>query len=93
MIIFRVTTGRSFTKFPTDKNGNLSQPIEFAHRNAESSFLRSSCIGGVARDPDFDLERLGGESNGEIHTPTTQTSQDIIQINEEKRDEAALEKR
>ncbi|KAJ2924655.1 hypothetical protein H1R20_g12424, partial [Candolleomyces eurysporus] len=94
MIIFRVTTGRSFTKFPTLKNGNLSHPIEFAHRTAESSFLRSSCPRGLAGSPEFDLERFGGESNGEIQTPTTaQTSQEIIQISEEKRVEETVEKK
>ena len=45
MIIFRVTTGRSFTKFPSPSqgaDGGLSNPIQFARQTAESSFLQST---------------------------------------------------
>ncbi|RXW11542.1 hypothetical protein EST38_g14312 [Candolleomyces aberdarensis] len=41
MIVFRVTTGRSFTKFPSGKDGVLSNPLQFADHAAESTFLQS----------------------------------------------------
>ncbi|RXW12434.1 hypothetical protein EST38_g13418 [Candolleomyces aberdarensis] len=59
MIIFRVTTGRSFTKFPTVKNGALNT-LQFAHHTAESSFLQSNFNHrelGRIQDPDTDAER------------------------------------
>jgi hypothetical protein len=57
MIIFRVTTGRSFTQFPTPKDGVLSNPIRFTHRTAESSFLQSTFDRECGRNPDSDTGR------------------------------------
>jgi hypothetical protein len=57
MIMFRVTTGRSFTRFPTPKDGVLSNPIQFAHQTAESSFLQSTFNREFGRNPDPDTER------------------------------------
>ncbi|KAJ2931236.1 hypothetical protein H1R20_g5888, partial [Candolleomyces eurysporus] len=63
MIIFRVTSGRSFTKFPSSKDGS---PLEFAHQGPEASFLQSgSNAGGNAqvyiveegRDASGDMEK------------------------------------
>jgi hypothetical protein len=57
MIIFRVTTGRSFTRFPTpNKDGVLSNPIQFAHQTAESSFLQSTFNRESGRNSDPDPE-------------------------------------
>ncbi|KAJ2912617.1 hypothetical protein MD484_g7797, partial [Candolleomyces efflorescens] len=46
MIIFRVTTGRSFTRFPKpntkDSGAPPDVPIQFAHHTAESSFFQST---------------------------------------------------
>ena len=79
MIIFRVTTGRSFTKFPTPKDGVLSNPIQFAHQTAESSFLQSTLNREFGRNPDPDPEQ---GLNGSVDEPA-QTS--IIHIAQEKR--------
>ncbi|KAJ2921895.1 hypothetical protein H1R20_g15197, partial [Candolleomyces eurysporus] len=57
MIIFRVTTGRSFTKFPSVKDGVLTNPIQFAHRTAESSFLQSTLNREFGRNRDYDTEQ------------------------------------
>ncbi|KAJ2923575.1 hypothetical protein H1R20_g13518, partial [Candolleomyces eurysporus] len=57
MIIFRVTTGRSFTKFPSAKDGVPTNPIQFARRPAESSFLQSTLKREFGRDGDVDTER------------------------------------
>ncbi|RXW25706.1 hypothetical protein EST38_g120 [Candolleomyces aberdarensis] len=57
MIIFRVTTGRSFTKFPSVKDGVLTNPIQFAHRTAESSFLQSTLDREFGRNGDADTEQ------------------------------------
>ncbi|RXW14582.1 hypothetical protein EST38_g11273 [Candolleomyces aberdarensis] len=81
MIIFRVTTGRSFTNFPTLKDGVLSNPIQFARRTAESSFLQSTLNRELGRNPDPDTER--GLNTGVDEPIQTQTS--IIQIAQEKR--------
>lgn len=75
MIIFRVTTGRSFTKLPTAKDGNVvSSPIQFA----EPSFLRSTLNREFGRNPDPDIERDGH----------TQTKASIIRIGLEKRNDS-----
>ena len=79
MIIFRVTTGRSFTKFPIPKDGVLSKPIQFAHRTAESSFLQSTLNRELRQNPELDTER---GLNGSIVEPT-ETS--MIYIAQEKR--------
>jgi hypothetical protein len=57
MIIFRVTTGRSFTKFPSMKDGALSDPLQFATRTAESSFLQSTLNRELRRNQDPDTEQ------------------------------------
>ncbi|KAJ2927948.1 hypothetical protein H1R20_g9146, partial [Candolleomyces eurysporus] len=42
MIIFRVTTGRSLTNFPSVKDGVLTDPVQFARRAAElNRYLQS----------------------------------------------------
>ncbi|RXW11708.1 hypothetical protein EST38_g14147 [Candolleomyces aberdarensis] len=47
-IIFRITTGRSWTKSPVGTNGALTNPIEFARSIAEeSSFMESSSGNGI----------------------------------------------
>jgi hypothetical protein len=83
MIIFRVTTGRSFTKFPTVKSGVLSRPIAFAHQTTESSFLESSLNRDEGRNIDSDAERG-------ISAQTAQKS--IIEISEEKGGDGDSEK-
>ncbi|KAJ2923528.1 hypothetical protein H1R20_g13566, partial [Candolleomyces eurysporus] len=94
MIIFRVTTGRSFIKFPSAKDDVLSNPIAFAHQTAESSFLQSSIntreMGG---NPEPDIERLAGDSIGAIPIPTTTQMSQIIQVGEEEREEVGGEKK
>ncbi|RXW13393.1 hypothetical protein EST38_g12463 [Candolleomyces aberdarensis] len=62
MIIFRVTTGRSFTKFPAIRDG-VTNEIQFAHQTAESSFLRSTLNRELGRNRDPDVER-GNASGG-----------------------------
>ncbi|KAJ2935475.1 hypothetical protein H1R20_g1623, partial [Candolleomyces eurysporus] len=81
MIIFRVTTGRSFTQFPSVKNGILSNPIVFAHQTAESSLLQPSFNHELGINPGPDAEQ-GVPS-------TTQTS--IIDTTEEKRGNGDVE--
>jgi hypothetical protein len=60
MIIFRVTTGRSFTKLPSVKDGVL-KPLQFAHPTAESSFLQSTLNHEIGRNRDPDSERVAYE--------------------------------
>ncbi|RXW14991.1 hypothetical protein EST38_g10862 [Candolleomyces aberdarensis] len=94
MIIFRVTTGRSFVKFPSAENGVISHPLKFAHRTAESSFLQSSFSRDFGRNASSDVERLGGEESDKAQiSPTTQTSQAASQIFEENRNEEGVEKK
>jgi hypothetical protein len=72
MIIFRVTTGRSFTRFPTPKDGVLSNPIQFVHQTAESSFLQSTLNREFGRNPDPDIERASNASVAETtHAPAS----------------------
>ncbi|RXW15620.1 hypothetical protein EST38_g10235 [Candolleomyces aberdarensis] len=94
MIIFRVTTGRSFVKFPSPKDAVLSNPIAFAHQTAKSSFLQSSInTRQICRNPEPDVERLGGDSIGAIPLgSTTQTSR-VIQGATEEREEVGGEKK
>jgi hypothetical protein len=81
MIIFRVTTGRSFTKFPTPKDGVLSNAIQFAHQTAESSFLQSTFNREFGRNPDPDTER---ELNlGVDESDWSQRS--VVHVGQEKR--------
>jgi len=84
MIIFRVTTGRSFTTFPSVKDGVLSNPIQFAHQTAESSFLQSTLNRELGRNRNPDTEQEVNESIGE----STQTRTSIIHIAQEKRDDS-----
>ena len=80
MIIFRVTTGRSFTQFPTPKDGVLSNPIQFTHRTAESSFLQSTFNREFGGNPDPDTERgLNPSVDG-----SGQSQPSIIHIDQEK---------
>ncbi|KAJ2932596.1 hypothetical protein H1R20_g4505, partial [Candolleomyces eurysporus] len=80
MIIFRVTTGRSFTNLPLAKNGVVTNPIQFAHRTAESSFLQSALNREFGRNHDADTEQ---GLNGGIGGPT-QTQMSIIHVAQEK---------
>ncbi|KAJ2913709.1 hypothetical protein MD484_g6701, partial [Candolleomyces efflorescens] len=61
MIIFRVTTGRSFTQFPTPKEGVVSNSLQFAHSTAESSFLQSTFNQGSEQSTDCDTEKGQGD--------------------------------
>ncbi|KAJ2921997.1 hypothetical protein H1R20_g15096, partial [Candolleomyces eurysporus] len=83
MIIFRVTTGRSFTRFPSAKNGVVTNPMQFAHRTAESSFLQSTLNREFDRNGGTDNEQGLNDSIGE---PTKQTS--IIHIAREDRNDS-----
>ncbi|KAJ2913703.1 hypothetical protein MD484_g6718, partial [Candolleomyces efflorescens] len=65
MIIFRVTTGRSFTRFPTQNDGRLSNPIQFAHQTAESSFLQSTLNREFGRNTE-----IGMNESADHSTPT-----------------------
>jgi hypothetical protein len=80
MIIFRVTTGRSFTKFPTPQDGGLSNPIQFARQTAESSFLQSTLNREFGRSLGPDTER--GLNASVDYSTRTQTS--IIDTEQEK---------
>jgi hypothetical protein len=81
MIIFRVTTGRSFTNFPTPNDDVLSKPIQFTHRTAESSFLQSTFNREFGRNPDPDTERGLNPSVDE----SGQSQPSVIHIGQEKR--------
>ena len=63
MIIFRVTTGRSWLKFPTVKDGAITNPINFAHQTAESSFLQTSMHQRFGRNVDVVEVERDQESN------------------------------
>ncbi|RXW20659.1 hypothetical protein EST38_g5173 [Candolleomyces aberdarensis] len=80
MIIFRITTGRSFTKFPSPKDGVPTNPIQFAHRTAESTILQSTLNRKFDRSRDADTEQELSASIGEL----TQTQSSIIHIAQEK---------
>ena len=80
MIIFRVTTGRSFTNFPTPKDGVPFNPIQFAHQTAESSFLQSTFNREFGRNPDPDTERGLNPSVNE----SGQRQPSVIFIDQEK---------
>jgi hypothetical protein len=81
MIIFRVTTGRSFTRFPTPKDGVPSNPIQFAHQTAESSFLQSTFNREFGRNPDSDTERGLNQSVDE----SVQSQPSIVHTGQERR--------
>lgn len=88
MIIFRVTTGRSFTNFPTSKDGGLStgkdsKPLQFAHQTAESSFLQSTLNQEFGRSLEPDTERgLNARVN-----ESGQSQPSVIHIEQEKRND------
>ncbi|KAJ2926497.1 hypothetical protein H1R20_g10594, partial [Candolleomyces eurysporus] len=89
MIIFRVTTGRSFTKFPSVKDGVVINPMQFAHRTAESSSLQSTLNREFGRNRDLDTEQGMSSSIGE----PSQTQTSIIHITQEKgNDDGDVEK-
>jgi hypothetical protein len=82
MIIFRVTTGRSFTRFPTPKDGVLSDPIQFCHQTAESSFLQTTFNREFAGgNPDPDTEKGTKPSVDEFHQSRTS----VVHAAQEKR--------
>jgi hypothetical protein len=83
MIIFRVTTGRSFTRFPNPKDGVLSNSIQFAHRTAEYSFLQSAFNREFGRNPDPDTERGLNMNVNE----SGQSQSLIVHIDQEKRND------
>ncbi|RXW15092.1 hypothetical protein EST38_g10762 [Candolleomyces aberdarensis] len=83
MIIFRVTTGRSFTKFPAVKDGAVSNPLEFAHQTAESCFLQSA----FNQDRDFNPERGNASSGGH-----RVEAEGIVYITQEQRGSGDVEK-
>ena len=62
MIIFRVTTGRSFTRFPTPKDGVLSNAIQFAQRTTESTFRQWTLNRELGQNPDPDTESASNPS-------------------------------
>ncbi|RXW21398.1 hypothetical protein EST38_g4456 [Candolleomyces aberdarensis] len=64
MIIFRVTTSRSFIRFPSVKDGILSNTIRFAHQTAESSFLQSTLDRKFGRNRNPDTEQGANECIG-----------------------------
>ncbi|RXW17424.1 hypothetical protein EST38_g8430 [Candolleomyces aberdarensis] len=84
MIIFRVTTGRSFTKFPSVKDGAVTNPIQFARRTAESSFLQSTLNCEFGRNGNADTEQ---GLNGSVSEPT-QAQTSIIHIAQEKQSDS-----
>ncbi|KAJ2913699.1 hypothetical protein MD484_g6710, partial [Candolleomyces efflorescens] len=63
MIIFRVTTGRSFAKFPFARDGSISNSLHFAHEPAESTVLHSTLNREAGRT--FDAERGNGGDGSE----------------------------
>ncbi|KAJ2926143.1 hypothetical protein H1R20_g10959, partial [Candolleomyces eurysporus] len=79
MIIFRVTTGRSFTKLPSAKDGVPTNPLQFARQTAEFSFLQSTLNRKFGQNRDADTEQGRNEP--------TQTQASIIHIAQEKRND------
>ncbi|RXW18592.1 hypothetical protein EST38_g7264 [Candolleomyces aberdarensis] len=83
MIIFRVTTGRSFTKFPSVKDGVLTNPIQFVHQTAESSFLQSTSNREFGLNCDANIEEGLNTGIGE----PTRAQLSIIHIAQEKQND------
>ncbi|KAJ2929014.1 hypothetical protein H1R20_g8084, partial [Candolleomyces eurysporus] len=73
MIIFRVTTGRSWLKFPTVKDGAISNPIKFAHQTAESSFFMPSRHHQFGRNLDEVEEQRDQASNTDGSSPSRES--------------------
>ncbi|RXW20661.1 hypothetical protein EST38_g5175 [Candolleomyces aberdarensis] len=90
MIIFRVTTGRSFTKSLSVKDGIVTNPIQFARRTAESSFIQTTLNRALSQNHDSDTEQGLNSSVGEL---PSQTQKSIIHVVREKRNDGGdLEK-
>ena len=83
MIIFRVTTGCSFIRFPSVKNGVVTDPMQFAHQTAASNFIQSTLNCEFDRNGGTDTERGLNSSIGE----PSQTQTSIIHIAQEKRND------
>ncbi|KAJ2924615.1 hypothetical protein H1R20_g12486, partial [Candolleomyces eurysporus] len=81
MIIFRVTTGRSFTNLPLAKDGVVTNPIQFAHRTAESSFLQSALNREFGQNGGAETEQGLDSGVGEL---ASQTRTSIIHVAREK---------
>ncbi|KAJ2924791.1 hypothetical protein H1R20_g12301, partial [Candolleomyces eurysporus] len=73
MIIFRVTTGRSWLKFPIVKDGAVSNPIKFAHQTAESSFFVSSRHHQFGRNLDEAEEQRDQDSDTDGSSPSRES--------------------
>lgn len=85
MIIFRVTTGRSFTKLPSPKDGAVSNPLQFAaHQIAESSFLQSTLNREFGQGGDPVTQR---ELRASVDGPT-QTRVSTIHFTQDKWDDS-----
>ncbi|RXW17397.1 hypothetical protein EST38_g8450 [Candolleomyces aberdarensis] len=82
MIIFRVTTGRSFTKFPSVKDGALNT-LQFAHHTAESSFLQSNFNRDFGRNRDLDADAERGLDARDGVPSNTQPLRSIIQTTQD----------
>ncbi|KAJ2913705.1 hypothetical protein MD484_g6709, partial [Candolleomyces efflorescens] len=63
MIIFRVTTGRSFAKFPFARDGSISKSLRSPHEPAESTFLHSTL--NLEAGKNLDVERGSGGDGSE----------------------------
>ncbi|KAJ2926138.1 hypothetical protein H1R20_g10954, partial [Candolleomyces eurysporus] len=87
MIIFRVTTGRSFTKLPSAKDGVVTNPIRFARQTAESSFLQSTLNREFGRNGSADTEQ-GLDSSIGLNGEPTQTQMSIIHTAQEKENDS-----
>ncbi|RXW18596.1 hypothetical protein EST38_g7270 [Candolleomyces aberdarensis] len=83
MIIFRVTTGRSFTKFPSAKDGVATNPIQFAHQTAESSFFQLTLNREFGQNGGADTEKGLTCSTSE----PSQTQMSILHVAQEKRND------
>ncbi|KAJ2926507.1 hypothetical protein H1R20_g10601, partial [Candolleomyces eurysporus] len=85
MIIFRVTTHRSFTEFPSVNDGVLTNPIQFARRTVESSFLQLTFNRESGQNGDAEQGL-----NSSIGEPSqTQTSLIHVHVAQEKRNDGA----
>jgi hypothetical protein len=78
MIIFRVTTGRSFTELVTVKDGDRSKTLQFARQTAESFFLHSKLS-----DPEAE-----GGLNASAGRPTTTQTESTAQSAHQKLDKS-----
>lgn len=82
MIIFRVTTGRSFTNFRALDDSLISNPIQFARRSFDSSSFQSTWSRELRRDSASpDTER---GLNASVNDPNRAQSSMITDLAEEK---------